>query len=152
MQILHNAIFRNKSTGCPPNARPRQPRHEFFAQARAKGARLDDAYEDAGFVLNKGHPSRLARRPEVATRIAELRVQRNEANDISPQKVIATLLRMANAGEDSENASLLKEARLALLDASRLHAIEADARRRDQSDIADQFGDLARAAAARKEV
>ena len=77
------------------------PRYEFFAQARAKGARLDDAYEDAGFVLNKGHSSRLARRPEVATRIAELRGQRNEADDISPQKVIATLLRMAKAGEAS---------------------------------------------------
>jgi hypothetical protein len=37
------------------------PRYEFFAQARAKGARLDDAYEDAGCVLNKGHPSRPAR-------------------------------------------------------------------------------------------
>src|ERR1700723_974122 len=89
-----------------PSQEPRPPmptldnsRYEFFAQARAKGARLDDAYEDAGFVLNKGHSSRLARRPEVAARIAELRVQRNEADDISPQKVIATLLRLAKAGE-----------------------------------------------------
>lgn len=124
-------------------------RYEFFAQARARGARLDDAYEDAGFVLNKGHPSRLARRPEVAQRIAELRVQRNEAEDISPHKVIATLLRMAKAGEASENASLLKEARLALLDAARLHGAMADARRLDQDDIADEFGFLAKAAAAR---
>jgi hypothetical protein len=124
-------------------------RYESFAQARARGARLDDAYEDAGFVLNKGHPSRLARRPEVAQRIAELRVQRNEAEDISPHKVIATLLRMAKAGEASENASLLKEARLALLDAARLHGVEADARRLDQADIADEFGFNAKAAAVR---
>jgi hypothetical protein len=124
-------------------------RYESFAQARAKGARLADAYEDAGFVLNKGHPSRLARRPEVTQRIAELRVQRNEAEDISPHKVIATLLRMAKAGETSENASLLKEARLALLDASRLHGAMAEARRVDQYDIADEFGNLAKAAAAR---
>jgi hypothetical protein len=127
------------------------PRHEFFAQARAKGARLDDAYEDAGFVLNSGHPSRLARRPEVAARIAELRVQRNEANDISPQKVIATLLRMAKAGEDSENASLLREARLALLDAARVYGVEAEARRSDQSVIADEFGYYAKLAAGRVE-
>jgi hypothetical protein len=124
-------------------------RYEFFAQARAKGARLDDAYEDAGFVLNKGHPSRLARRPEVAQRIAELRVQRNEAEDINPHKVIATLLRMAKAGEASENASLLKEARLALLDAARLHGVVADARRLDQADIVDEFWHQAKAAAAR---
>ena len=123
------------------------PRYEFFAQARAKGARLDDAYEDAGFVLNKGHPSRLARRPEVAARIAELRAQRNEADDISPQKVIATLLRMAKGGEGSENAALLKEARLALLDAARLHDGVAQGRRHDQYDIIDESGSEARAAA-----
>jgi hypothetical protein len=122
------------------------PRYEAFAQARAKGARLDDAYEDAGFVLNKGHSSRLARRPEVAERIAELRVQRNEADDISPQKVIATLLRMAKAGEASQNASLLKEARLALLDAARLHAEATAARRYDQVEIIDEYGRLAKAA------
>ena len=33
-------------------------RHEAFAQARAKGARLDDAYEDAGFAPSNGHASR----------------------------------------------------------------------------------------------
>src|SRR5271168_3748548 len=110
-------------------------RYESFAQARARGARLDDAYEDAGFVLNKGHSSRLARRPEVAQRIAELRVQRNEAEDVGPHKVIATLLRIAKAGEASENASLLKEARLALLDAARLHADMVAARHSDQYDI-----------------
>jgi hypothetical protein len=123
------------------------PRYEAFAQARAKGARLDDAFEDAGFVLNKGHSSRLARRPEVAERIAELRAQRNEADDISPQKVIATLLRMAKAGEGSENAALLKEARLALLDAARLHGGVVDGRRHDQYNIIDEFGYQAKAAA-----
>ena len=133
----------------PPMPTLDNPRYEFFAQARARGARLDDAYEDAGFVLNKGHSSRVARRPEVAARIAELRLQRNEAEDVSPQKVIATLLRMAKAGEASENASLLKEARLALLDAARLHGVAAEARRLDQADIIDEFGYLAKAAAAR---
>jgi hypothetical protein len=123
------------------------PRYEFFAQARAKGARLDDAYEDAGFVLNKGHSSRLARRPEVAARIAELRAQRNEADDISPQKVIATLLRMAKAGEGSENAALLKAARLALLDAARLHGEAVNARRSNQHVIIDEFWTQADAAA-----
>jgi hypothetical protein len=122
------------------------PRYERFAQARAKGARLDDAYEDAGFVLGKGHSSRLARRPEVAERIAELRAQRNVAEDVSPQKVIATLLHMAKAGEGSENAALVKEARLALLDAARLHAELASARRADQHDIIDEHGFLAGAA------
>jgi hypothetical protein len=123
------------------------PRYEAFAQARAKGARLDDAYEDAGFVLCKGHPSRLARRPEVAERIAELRRMRNEADDISPQRVIASLLRMAKAGEASPDAALVKEARLALLDAARVHGLVDAARRRDQVHIIDEYGYQAAAAA-----
>jgi hypothetical protein len=49
------------------------PRYEAFAQPRAKGAFLDDAYERAGFVLHNGHPRRLACRAEVADRIAEIR-------------------------------------------------------------------------------
>jgi hypothetical protein len=123
------------------------PRYEAFAQARAKGARLDDAYEDAGFVLCKGHPSRLARRPEVAARIAELRSLRKEADDVSPQRLIAGLLRMAAAAEASENAALVKEARLALLDAARLHDAEESGRRQDQLHIIDEYGAEARAAA-----
>jgi phage terminase small subunit len=51
----------------------RDPRHEAFAQARAKGALLIDAYESAGFVRHRGHPSRLALKLDVAHRIAELR-------------------------------------------------------------------------------
>jgi hypothetical protein len=123
------------------------PRHEAFAHSRAKGARLDDAYEDAGFVLCKGHPSRLARRPEVAERIAELRSLRNEAEDINPQRLIAGLLRMAKAAEASDNAALVKEARLALLDAARLHGVAASERHQDQVHIIDEFGAQARAAA-----
>jgi hypothetical protein len=123
------------------------PRYEAFAKARARGARLDDAYEDAGFVLSKGHASRLARRPEVADRIAELRRLRNEAEDVSPHRVIAGLLRMAKAGEASENAALMKEARLALLDAARLHGVVEQARQQDQADIMDEYGAQERAAA-----
>jgi phage terminase small subunit len=37
------------------------PRHEAFAQARAKGARLEQAYEEAGFAPGNGHASRLDR-------------------------------------------------------------------------------------------
>jgi hypothetical protein len=124
-------LFHNHPANVPMPHLP-NPRHESFAQARAKGARLDDAYEDAGFVLHRGHSSRLARRPEVAERIAELRADRNEAEAITPQRMIAALLRMAKAGEGSVNTARVKEARLALLDAARLQAAETDLRHRDQ--------------------
>ena len=95
-------------------------RHEAFAQARAKGARLDDAYEDAGFILYGGHPSRLVQRREVAERIAELRAAQDELTGANPQAVIAALLRIAKAGEASVIPAAMKEARLTLLEAARL--------------------------------
>ncbi|HEY5072310.1 MAG TPA: hypothetical protein VII63_09790 [Caulobacteraceae bacterium] len=96
------------------------PKHEAFAQARAKGARLDDAYEDSGFVPAAGHPTRLAQRPEVAERIAELRASVAAAAEANSASVIAGLLRIAKASEDLGSPSGIKEARVTLLEAHRL--------------------------------
>ena len=103
------------------------PRHEAFAQARAKGVRLDEAFEAAGFVLIKGHSSRLARRPDVAERIAELRELQPGAKVATPVVVINALLHLARAGIRAQNPGIVREARLALLDAGRLQE-EWDAR------------------------
>ena len=104
------------------------PRHEAFAQARAKGALLDDAYEDAGFAPGNGHASRLAWRSEVAGRIAELRAEQVELGEANPQAVIAALPRMAKASETLATPAGVKEARLTLLEACRLNAEMARAR------------------------
>jgi hypothetical protein len=47
------------------------PRAEAFAQSRARGANLEDAYELAGFAGGQGHASRFARRAKVAARIRQ---------------------------------------------------------------------------------
>ncbi|MDB5482244.1 MAG: Terminase small subunit, partial [Caulobacteraceae bacterium] len=98
------------------------PRHERFAQARAKGALLIDAYESAGFVRHRGHPSRLALKDKVAERIAELRASQTDIEDTSPLGLLASLRRIIKAGEASENPTLVNAARLAIVDASRLQA------------------------------
>jgi hypothetical protein len=103
-------------------------RHEAFAQARAAGARLDDAYEDAGFAYGRGHSSRLAATPEVAERIAELRAARAAETDASEQAVIAALLRIAKAGEDMTTPAALREVRLTLIEAQKLYSQQAQAR------------------------
>ena len=66
-------------------------RHEAFAQARAAGARLDDAYEDAGFAPGRGHACRLAHTPEVAERIAELRADKARLGDAGAQAVVLAI-------------------------------------------------------------
>src|SRR5271165_6559528 len=100
----------------------RDPRHEAFAQARAKGALLIDAYESAGFVRHRGHPSRLALKDKVAERIAELCASQTDIDDTSPLGLLASLRRIIKAGEGSDNPTLVNAARLAIVDASRLRA------------------------------
>ena len=96
------------------------PRYEAFAPARARGMLLIDAYESAGFVRHRGRPSRLAVRPEVAERIAELRARQSDMEDVSLVGLLASLRRIIKAGEGSDNPVLVNAARLAILDASRL--------------------------------
>jgi hypothetical protein len=114
-------------------------RYEAFAQARARGALLNDAYEGAGFMLHKCHPSRLAYRAEVAERIAELRALRTEVESHNPLALLAALKRIIKAGEGSENPVLVREARLAIVDAARLQADLAEQQARDQSKLESDF-------------
>ncbi|HEY5071223.1 MAG TPA: terminase small subunit [Caulobacteraceae bacterium] len=92
-------------------------RHEAFAQARARGARLEDAYEDAGYTPGNAHASRLATTRAIAERIAEIKAARAEEETVNPASVIAALIRMAKAGEELKTAAAIKEARLTILEA-----------------------------------
>ena len=94
--------------------------HEAFARARSLGARLQDAYEDAGYVASRAHASRLATQPEVAARISELRLARSSNVDTTPQAIVDALFRMARDSEALKTAAGLKEARANLLEAHRL--------------------------------
>ncbi len=96
-------------------------RHETFAQARAKGARPDQAFEDAGYVPGHGHASRLSMRPEIAERIAELRAQQTSLEEARTPALICALIRAAKASEATVTPAALKEIRLTLLEANRLH-------------------------------
>ncbi|HLZ81982.1 MAG TPA: hypothetical protein VKQ54_00340 [Caulobacteraceae bacterium] len=118
-------------------------RHEAFAQARARGALLIDAYESAGFVRHRGHPSRLALKHDVAERIAELRVSQTDLEDTSPHGLLASLRRIIKAGENSRIPALLNAARLAIVDASRLQAELARQQAAEWRKIDKDFHDFA---------
>ena len=92
------------------------PRHEAFAQARAKGALLEDAYQDAGFVPGHGHASRLALKSEVAARIAEIRAEDQDVSAATGRGLLAALLRVARAAEALDTAAGVREARLTLME------------------------------------
>ena len=120
----------------------RDPRHEAFAQARAKGALLIEAYESAGFVRHRGHPSRFALKDEVAERIAELRASQSDLDDVSPAGLLASLRRIIRAGESSENPALVNAARLAIVDASRIQAELARQQDHERKHLDWVFNDL----------
>ncbi|MEP6967826.1 MAG: hypothetical protein ABI906_07075 [Pseudomonadota bacterium] len=107
-------------------------RHGAFAAARARGARLEDAYEDAGFVPDKSHACRLANRPEVAERVSELRREREGVDDAAPEAIIAALVRLAKDSEAAKTPAGMKEARLNLLEAHRLRIEQTATRRMDR--------------------
>ena len=108
------------------------PRHEAFARARAKGALLEDAYEDAGLIPGHGHASRLALRPEVVERVAELRAAQTELEGADIQGVITALLRISKASETLGTPAGLKESRETLLVAARLRSTMASERRTER--------------------
>ena len=121
MQIigLHPDPIKERSINAMPLLQ--NPRHETFAQARAAGALLEDAYEAAGFVPGLNHASRLARTPEVAMRIGELRAHARFPDPAAPSVLIGALLQMAEHGR-GKTVEWAKEARMALMDAARLRA------------------------------
>ncbi len=96
------------------------PRHESFAQSRARGASFDDAYEDAGFIHGHRHGARMAQRPDIVARVAELRAEQANLADSATPSVIAFLLRMAKAAEADVSPASLREVRLTLLEVERL--------------------------------
>ena len=103
-------------------------RYEAFAVARAKGAGLGAAYEEAGFVGGSGNASKLAGRPDIAARVAELRDELAVGQGASPQAIVAALMRMARACEELKSAEGLKEARLHLMEAHKIQSRLSKAR------------------------
>jgi hypothetical protein len=109
------------------------PRHEAFAQARARGANRSAAYAQAGYAPNRTNGSKLAAKPAVAARIAELERRRDQASEACLRDTIIGLMAEAHTGEALKSAAGLREARLARLDANRLWGLlqreEAQSRR-----------------------
>jgi hypothetical protein len=103
-------------------------RHEAFALAAASGAPLQAAYEDAGFQGGLSQAFRLSRRDEVCQRIGELRREQSDLDDARPTSVIIALVRMARVAEELNTAAGVREARLTLLEAQRLHLTQVERR------------------------
>ena len=73
----------------------RKPRHEAFAQGLAKGMSEIDAYTKAGYKPSPGSASRLSRKGNIRERVLELISLALEENEVTVQRVLAEMARMA---------------------------------------------------------
>lgn len=98
-------------------------KHEFFAQALAKGKNQDEAYEFAGYKPSRHHASRLATKGNVTARVAELLERSAARTEISIASITESLLRLAVKGENMEEPAGLSVARASLMDAAKLNGL-----------------------------
>lgn len=66
-------------------------RHEKFAQALAKGLKLELAHSEAGYSGNRTTASKLAASPNISQRVAELRKASEKALDYDREDFIRDL-------------------------------------------------------------
>ncbi len=91
------------------------PRAESFAQYRARGTHLEDAYELAGFAGGQGHASRFARRTKVAARIGEL-IEAGRRQPITGHDIAFELQRMVQNFDDFDTPQRMRETRETLME------------------------------------
>lgn len=102
------------------------PKHEFFAQALAKGKSQADAYEFAGYKPSEQHASRLASNGKVVARVAEILGRAAVRAEVSIASVTENLLRYAMKAEALEDAPGYSVARASQMDIAKLHGLIID--------------------------
>jgi phage terminase small subunit len=100
----------------------KHPKRERFAQEFAKGKTQLQAYEDAGYKPSEGNAGTLARRPEVAERIAEITSRGARRAEVTVESICReldearTLARKLNQASPMVSATLGKAKVARLLD------------------------------------
>ena len=100
------------------------PGWEAFAQARARGVAVTQAWQAAGVKRSRGARRRIERSPQINRRLAELLLQREALRKAQMEETIEALVAMAE-GADLKTGVGIKEARAARLEAHRLSALLA---------------------------
>lgn len=102
------------------------PKHERFAQERAKGVNQSDAYIAAGYKPCDANACRLTGNDKVQARIVELQARAAARTEITVASITDRLLAIAAKGEGQSDAPMLSVARASLMDAAKLNGLIID--------------------------
>lgn len=80
-------------------------KHERFAQARAAGATIDQAYADAGFSPHRGNAHRLSAKESVRERVRELLTEASAAVGVTLETVTRDLMEDRDLARKHNQAS-----------------------------------------------
>lgn len=108
-------------------------RHELFAQGLAMGKTADQAYQDAGYVANRGNAATLKANQSILDRKAELQGKARERTETT----VATLTEAFwETFQDNKSADGNQSARVAALNGlMKMHGLEADPRKNDSDPV-----------------
>jgi hypothetical protein len=104
----------------------KNPKHERFACALAKGETATRAYELAGYRSHDGNAATLRGNQKVQDRVAEILKDATATTTLTITMATERLLAIAAKGERSGEASMLSVARLAIMDACKLNGLVID--------------------------
>lgn len=116
----------------------KNPKHERFAQELAKGRTQEQAYEAAGYKPSRPDACKLAAKPNISQRVAEIQERGAVRAEITVAGLTGDLMRMKDAllrvgvqkTEEGEEAGLsyqhLNTARQCVMDAAKLNGLIVD--------------------------
>ena len=95
-------------------------RHERYCQGIQAGQSSTDAHENAGYKRCRQHANRLARQPHIIARIAELRQNTAERNEVTQDSVVAMLREDRDLARANKQAGAASQAAMGIAKVSGL--------------------------------
>lgn len=99
------------------------PKHERFAQERAKGKTADEAYQEAGYTENRGNAARLNANENVLRRVAEIQERAAIRAEISVAGLTDELVEILKSAKLGDTAGHLNAARQSVMDIAKLNGL-----------------------------
>ena len=118
------------------------PRHERMAQGLFKGKSQIEAYDEAGYSPNPSAASRLANDVKICERVTELQGKAATRSEITVASITENLMRLAQKGEQLNEAPGLSVARAAWMDAAKLNGLVVDKSLTAQTSVEDLLDQL----------